>query len=164
MNLQPILVVLGAFRSQVAMCLNLAAELAPVRSMPLVLVEVAVVGFRHLLEEALLEYSMGVELLDFESFLIFLILHHRRQVDPEEIPLNLEVELQVVVVDFAMYPHCEEEEVTCEMLRSSSTGFRQRASPGTAGLPPAPRFLQVRLSCSQRFPSLTAPRRSPSRS
>jgi hypothetical protein len=78
--------------------------------------------------------------------------------------LNLEVELQVVVVDFATDPHREEEEVTCEMLRSSSTGFRQRASPGTAGLPPAPRFLRARPSCSQPvLPSLTAPRRSPSR-
>ena len=125
--MQPILVVLGAFRSQVAMCLNLAAELAPKRLMPLVLVEVAIVGFRHLLEEALLEYSMDVDLLDFESFLDFFVHHHRRQVDPAEIPLNLEVELQVVVVDFAMDPHREEEEVTPEMVRSSSTGFHQRA-------------------------------------
>ena len=72
MNLQSILVVLGAFRSQVAMCLVLAAELAPMRSMPLVLVEVAVVAFRRLFEEAVLEYSMDVDLLDFESFLNFL--------------------------------------------------------------------------------------------
>ena len=132
--------------------------------MPLVLVEVAVVAFRRLLEDALLGYSMDVDLLDFESFLDFFVHHHRRQVDPEEIPLNLEVELQVVVVDFAMDPHREEEEVTPEMVRSSSTGFHQLAVPGTTGSPPAPTFLQVRLSCSQRFPSLTAPRRSPSRS
>jgi hypothetical protein len=63
--------------------------LAPKLLIPLVLVEVVVVAFRHLLEEALLEYSMDVDLLDFESFLNFLPLHQRRLVDPEEIPLNL---------------------------------------------------------------------------
>ena len=129
-----------------------------------VLVEVVVVAFRRLLEEALLDYSMDVDRLDFESFLDFFVHHHRLQVDLEEIPLNLEVELQMVVVHFAMNPHREEEEVTPEMVYSSSTGFHQLAVPGTTGSPPAPTFLQVRLSCSQRFPSLTAPRRSPSRS
>ena len=107
---------------------------------------------------------MDVDLLDFESFLDFFVHHHRRQGDPEEIPLNLDVELQVVVVGFAMDPHREEEEVTPEMVRSSSTGFHQLAVPGTTGSPPAPTFLQVRLSYSQRFPSLTAPGHSPSRS
>ena len=38
--------------------------------MPLVLVEVAVVAFRRLLEEALLDYSMDVDRLDFESFTV----------------------------------------------------------------------------------------------
>jgi hypothetical protein len=68
------------------------------------------------------------------------------------------------VVAFAMNPHREEEEVTPETVHSSSIGFHQLAVPGTTGSPPAPTFLQVRLSCSQRFPTLTAPRRSPSRS
>ena len=87
--------------------------------MHLVLVEVVGVEFRHFVEEALLEYSTDDDLLDFGSFLNFLVLHHRRLVDPEEIPLNLEVELQVVVVELAMDLHREEEEVTLGRFHSS---------------------------------------------